>query len=292
MEYKDYYKILGVKKSDSQEDIKKAYRKLAIKYHPDKNKGDKKAEDKFKEISEAYDVIGNPEKRKQYDTLGMNWKNMQGGGGFSGFDGNFKDIFGGGFSGIFDQFFNMGGAGPQGFSQAPQRGQDYEQDTSISLEEAFHGTEQVYSLNGEKLKIKIKPGTTDGQKLRLRGKGGEGMRPDLNGDLIIKVHVYSHPNFERKGDDLYFDFKVDLYTAVLGGKAEIKTLSGNKQITLPAGTTNGKTFRLKGLGMPNYKNNEEKGNLYAKVNIQVPTNLTSEEEKLFKKLAKLRGVTV
>ncbi len=310
MDYKDYYKILGVNKSASQDEIKKAYRKLAVKYHPDKNPDNKKAEEKFKEISEAYEVLKDPEKRKKYDELGANWKyyEQQGasGGGYGGspfggrggtrveFDG---DMFGGGFSDFFKSFFGGSagytsygpgaGAGRRGDGSYAFKGQDQEAQMSISLEDAYQGVTKLVNVNGNQLRLKIKAGIKDGQTLRLKGKGAPGMNGAPAGDLYLKIQLNTHPDFERKEDDLYTDLPVDLYTAVLGGKTTIKTLKGEVTITLPKGTENGKVLRLKDLGMPHYQHDNRFGNLYAKVNISIPKDLSEEEVELFKKLRQL-----
>ena len=318
MEYKDYYKILGVSKNASQEDIKKAYRKLAVKYHPDKNQDDKKAEERFKDIAEAYEVLKDPEKRKRYDELGANWKYYQqndgGAGGFDWskykgrggtrveFEGDFGDLFGGGgFSDFFNSFFGGFGAGSTGRSQFRTesggssfdrssafgaKGQDLESQMSISLEEAYHGVTKILNVNGNQLRLKIKPGIRDGQTLRLKGKGGPGVN-GAAGDLYLKINISPNATFERKGDDLYVDLPVDLYTAILGGKTNVKTLKGAVSVNIPKGTENGKTLRLKGLGMPNYENNHVFGDLYAKVRVSIPKNLSEEEINLFKQLKQL-----
>jgi curved DNA-binding protein len=301
MEYKDYYKVLGLEKNASQEEIKKAYRKLAVKYHPDKNKGDKKAEEKFKEISEANEVLSDPEKRKKYDQLGSNWKQYeQAGGGFdwsqfggarggsrTEYQGDFGDFMGGGFSDFFKSFFGGGfaGAGQQGGGYGFKE-PDIQASAQITLEEAYNGTARLLDLNGRKLRVKIKPGVEDGQTLRIKNQGTN----DPNkGDLFIKIEVAPNPVFTRKGNDLYVDVSVDLYTAILGGKAKVQTLGGGVSINIPKGTDAGKVLRLKGLGMPLYNNPTEKGDLYAKIQLTVPKNLTKEEESLFKKLAELRN---
>lgn len=307
MDYKDYYKILGVDKNASQDEVKKAYRKLAVKYHPDKNSGNKEAEAKFKEISEANEVLGNPEKRKQYDALGANWKHYQQqgaggrnayqnsnqgrpGGGFA-YEGDFDDVFGnnGGFSDFFQSFF---GGGTQGGyrSASPPKGQDYKAEARISLEEAFHGTTRMLELNGQKLRVKIKPGIPDGQSLKIKGKGAAGMNQGPAGDLYINVVVEPHPRFERKGNDLHTVVDVDVYTAVLGGKQEVDTLKGKMKITIPKETDSGNVLRLKGLGMPVYNQTETFGDLYVKVNVKMPRNLTEEEVALFEKLKDLRRI--
>jgi curved DNA-binding protein len=309
MEYKDYYKTLGVEKSATQDEIKKAYRKLAVKYHPDKNKGDKEAESKFKEIAEAYEVLKDPEKRRKYDTLGANWKQYQtqGGGGFDDYDwsafggragrggtrgefeGNFNDFFGGGgFSDFFNNFFGGGFGRRTEAAQQGFKGKDYEGELTISLEEAYSGTQRMIDVEGKKLRIKIKPGIADGQALRIRQKGGQGVRGGEPGDVFLKINVLQHSIYERQGDDLNTNLDVDLYTAVLGGKTRISTLKGDMEINIPEGTENGKKLRLKGLGMPVHDNPGSFGDLYVKINVVVPKNLTSEEKDLFVKLAALR----
>lgn len=311
MDYKDYYKILGVDKKASQEEIKKAYRKLAVKYHPDKNPDDKAAEDKFKEIGEAHEVLGNPEKRKQYDELGSNWKQYQkegygsfggrsrqqtGGSPFGGgfeFQGDPSEFFGGGssgFSDFFEAFF--GGAGrASGQSSAGdfRRGYDFDVPGSdvtgevpISLQEAYKGTERVIGLGDEKIKVKIKPGAYDGLKLRIKGKGQKGPSGKA-GDLFLTVKLQPNSVYKRNGDDLYMQVPVDMFTAMLGGKQEIITLDGKLKITIPEGTQNGKQLRLREKGMPVY-GKSGKGDLYIKLNVKLPENLNEEQKDLLKQL--------
>ncbi|MDX5420706.1 MAG: J domain-containing protein [Hymenobacteraceae bacterium] len=306
MEYKDYYKILGVDKTASQADIKKAYRALAKKYHPDKTKGDTAAEDKFKDISEAYEVLGDAEKRKQYDQLGANWRQFQQGGfgggrgqqygqpggGFGGtfYEGDFSDMFGGGggegFSDFFQQFF--GGAAGGGYGQrsgrAAAKGQDYEAEMEITLQEAYEGTSRLLNVNNQQLRITTKPGVADGQVLRIKGKGGPAIGGGVSGDLYIKVLVKPDPRFERKGDDLYSDLTINLFTAILGGSAQVNTMSGQLKLTIPEGTQNGKVLRLRGKGMPVYGKPDQHGNLYVKINVKLPVRLSGEERELFEKL--------
>ncbi|WP_299708762.1 J domain-containing protein [uncultured Pontibacter sp.] len=303
MEYKDYYKILGVEKSASQADIKKAYRALAKKYHPDKNKDDKAAEEKFKDISEAYEVLGDEQKRKQYDELGANWRHFQQGGGQyqgrpgGGFRGTYHeadmgDMFGGGsgFSDFFEQFFGGGfaqqGASFRGRGQAP-KGQDYEAEMLISLQEAYSGASRLLTVNGQQLRITTKPGVADGQVLRIKGKGGPAVAGGAPGDLYIRVQVQPFPGIDRQGDNLHTQLNLDMYTAILGGEEQVHTLSGKLKLKIPAGTQNGKTLRLRGKGMPVYGKPDLHGDLYVKIEVQLPVHLSAEERELMERLREL-----
>jgi len=312
MEFKDYYKILGVEKTATKDEISKAFRKLAVKYHPDKNPNNKASEEKFKEITEANEVLSDPEKRKKYDTLGANWNQYhstgkgfedfysqfggtrRGSGTTYEFSGDFGDLFGGmggGFSDFFESFFGgrgrqtKTGFGSKGFQNQPA-GADVEADLHISLEEAFNGSERQVSLDGKKLKIKINPGTTDGQKLRLKGLGRSSIQGGTKGDLFLNIHILQHPFYEIKEGELFYNLDVDLYIAVLGGKEEIKTLDGKKiNINIPEGTESEKILRLKNLGL---RNENRRGDLFVKVHVTIPKNLSEKEKKLFKDLSKLR----
>lgn len=321
MDYKDYYKVLGVTKQASQEDIKKAYRKLAVKYHPDKNKGDKAAEDKFKEISEANNVLSDPEKRRQYDELGSNWSRYQQAGGAGGFNWSeyaqqqqqgrgrtyrtydFGDAFegaagsggngrrGGGFSDFFQNFFGGGGfEGATGGSRQSSAfsGHDLKAEMEINLQQAYTGTTHILNVNGQQLRIKLKPGIEDQQTLKLAGKGAPGIRGGSSGDLYLTVHVAKHPQYERKGDDLYLDLPVDLYTALLGGKVSVETLSGTVNMNLPELTQNGRVLRLRDKGMPRYNQQDQFGDLYVRIQVELPSQLSEEEKLLFEKLRNLK----
>ncbi|WP_337872805.1 J domain-containing protein [Ignavibacterium sp.] len=312
MEFKDYYKILSVDKNATQEEIKRAYRKLAMKYHPDRNTGDKSAEEKFKEITEANEVLSDPEKRKKYDTLGANWKQYEhaghgfddfftqfggaqsGGGRTYNFSGNLGDLFGnlGGFSDFFESFFGSRGRRQQGgftthdFTQQSDSGIDLEADLNITLEEAFSGGERIINVDGKKVKIKINPGTKDGQKLRLRGLGRSKTSSSQRGDLYLNIHILQHPFYEIKDSSLYYNLDIDLYTAVLGGKEYIKTLDGKTiSINIPEGADSGSILRLKNLGM---QKESGRGDLFVRINVTVPKNLSEEEKQLFGKLQSLR----
>lgn len=318
MEYKDYYKILGVSKSASQDEIKKAFRKLAVKYHPDKNAGDKNAETKFKEINEANEVLGDAAKRKQYDQLGMNWKQYQQSGTGGGFDWgkyqqqsgrqggqthyqDFGDMFGGsgggGFSDFFEAFFggsggggSFGGAKQRTGRRAQLKGEDMQAELPVTLEEAYKGAEKIFEISGQTIKLRVKKGVNDGQILRLAGKGNPGHNGGPSGDLLIVIKVEKHPLYNRIDNDLYMDLPVDIFTAVLGGKIDVQTLKGKIKMNIPAETSNGKTLRLAGMGMPEYGNESHHGDMYVKVDLQTPKNLTPEEKKLFEKLAEMRKV--
>ncbi len=317
MEYKDYYKILGVSKSASQDELKKAYRKLAVKYHPDKNEGDKAAEDKFKEIGEAYEVLKDPEKRKKYDQLGANWKQYENAGynnrnyGYSNFagsnpgggssfyyEGDLGDIFGSsgeGFSDFFKSFFGGGGsrAGSEFSSQQRAfKGSDLQAEMEITLAEAVSGTTRILNIDGEKLRVKTKPGAYTGQELRIKGKGGHGTKGGNRGDIYIKIKVQPDFRYTIDGNNLILKADIDLYTAVLGGKTELDTLSGKINVPVPAGSQNGSKLRLRGKGMPVYGKPGVAGDLYVQLNVQIPRNLNQDELKLFKKLRDLKKTKV
>lgn len=300
MEYKDYYKVLGVERSATQDQIKKAYRKLAVKYHPDKNPGDKAAEEKFKEISEAYQVLGNEESRKKYDELGANWKQYEnmgyGGQGFQGFDGQGFEGFGNsGFSDFFDMFFgghggggfdfgniNFGGGGRGRTRTRAMKGQDLTASIDMTLREAYFGSQRMFKIGGETIKISIKPGVKDGQTLRVKGKGNPGYNGGENGDLLLKIHIMQDPVYQRDGDDMIRNINIDVYTAILGGKVEIDTMKGNVNVPIKPQTQNNSMLRLKGLGMPHY-GKEGNGSLLLKVQLMLPNHFSEKELDLIKK---------
>jgi len=298
MEYKDYYKVLGVDKKASQDDIKKAYRKLAVKYHPDKNPGDKKAEEKFKEINEANDVLGDPDKRKKYDDLGENWQQYQQSGFPNGFNtqgrrsqrGGAEHYDDGQFSDFFESIFGSGSPFGGGFGGGSRRrsqmkGEDYQAETTITLEEAFHGTTRTVNLANHKLNLKLKPGIAEGQVLRMKDKGGPGIGGGPAGDLFITIHVSPGGRFERRGDDLYFDQPLDAFTAILGGKINVQTIDKTIKLNIPEGTDSDKTFRLKEMGMPKYgSTTHERGDAYVRVVITVPKNLSEADKDALKKI--------
>ncbi|MGQ9849123.1 MAG: DnaJ C-terminal domain-containing protein [Aggregatilineaceae bacterium] len=308
MEYPDYYRILGVDRNASTKDIRKAYRRLARQYHPDVNPGDKQAEEKFKQINEAYEVLSDEEKRRKYDQLGQSYQQWQRMGGQpGGFDwaswmggqpGGFRVEFvdtdesaGDLFSEFFRSFF--GGMGQPHTTQRRAsrqaiRGQDLEVIAHISLEDAYRGTERLVQVGGRQLSVKIPPGARDGTRVRLRGKGEPGYAGGQPGDLDVIVQVNEHPLFKREGDDLYLDLKVPLYTAVLGGTVQVPTLGGTVSLNIKPGTQSGQTIRLRGKGMPRLRQPGVYGDLFARVLIQVPADLSREERALFERLRSLR----
>ncbi|GEP96269.1 DnaJ C-terminal domain-containing protein [Chitinophaga cymbidii] len=306
MEYKDYYKILGVDKKASAADIKKAYRKLAVKYHPDKNPDDKLAEEKFKELNEAYEVLSDEEKRKKYDEFGENWKYYeQGGGGNTGdFDWGrwrgqgggqqqYEDIFGEGgqFSDFFEHLFGGGfrSRGQQGRTRT-RKGTDLHATMQVGLQDVYTGATKQIEVNGQKLNLKIKPGTYQGQVLRLKGKGHPGRNGGEPGDLLLEIGIAEDPRYELKGKDVYLELPLDLYTAVLGGKVPVAVPGSPLQLSIPAGTDGGRLFRLKGKGLPAPEGGRETpGDFYVKVRITVPKQLSDEEKELFTRLSKLGG---
>lgn len=310
MEFKDYYKILGVSKNATLEQIKAAYKELAKKYHPDKNKQDPKAEEKFKEINEAYQVLSDKEKRSKYDNLGSQWNSYQNTGGSSD---NFNweewftpssrgrrksktvgDFFssGGGLSDFFEKIFGEGFSSTQysqsqGYQRTPVQGNDIKTDVEISLEEAFRGTTRMLSIDSKKVEVRFKPGIQDGQVLKLPNLGNPGQNGGQNGNLFVTVKIAPHPKLERKGDDLYVDVSVDYLTMILGGIAKINTLSGPVKFDIPQFTQNEKVFKLANQGMPNYNNPEKRGDLYVKLIAKLPESLTDSEFLLIKELKEL-----
>lgn len=319
MDYKDYYRILGVSKNADDKEIKKAYRKLAQQYHPDKNPGDAAAERKFKEVSEAYTVLSDAEKRSHYDRFGSQWNRYaQSGGNAQDFwqqwarssSGNagggqytrsvspeeFEQMFGGAGSGGFSDFFQTifggmpgGGFAQQGGAERYTRGQPASRQRSstdipvtLSLEEAFSGTtRQLESNDGVRFEVTIPRGVKTGSKVRVRDPRGT--------TLYLKIEIKPHDRFIRESDNLRIIADVDLFTAVLGGEIEVQTLSKNIVLTVPPGSQSGKVFRLRGLGMPNLKNSNRRGDLLVELHVMLPTNLTEQQKALFEQLRELGG---
>ncbi|MGC8878696.1 MAG: DnaJ C-terminal domain-containing protein [Anaerolineae bacterium] len=318
MEYKDYYKILGVDKNATEKQIKAAYRKLARQYHPDMNPNNPEAEARFKEINEAYEVLSDPEKRAKYDQLGADWQRWQRAGGHpSDFDWSrwtttpggqrvhvqygapedFADLFG--EDSLFSEFFNSifgnmgtharrtGGFGTYEYQARSQTGRDVEYEVEISLSEAYHGTTRVLSRDGRRLEVRIPPGAKTGTRVRVRGEGERGIGGGSSGDLYLRIKVAPDPRFERTGDDLRVTVPVDLYTAVLGGEVAVPTLTGEVKLKIPAGTQNGQVFRLRGKGMPKIKSPGEYGDLFVRIDVRLPTQLSAKQRALFEELRRM-----
>ena len=338
MEYKDYYKVLNVSRGASADEIKKAYRKLARKYHPDVNPGDKKAELRFKEINEAYEVLSDPDKRRKYDTLGPNWQEQFGppsgagrrtytyGGRPSSTPFDF-DAGGAGFSDFFEALFGRSGAAAPGMGTRGPRedlrrrtGDNIEQPVEVTLQEAFSGGMRTFNIQStevcpickgtgeisnrpctncggqgmiprnKRIQVKINAGVDNGSRIRVAGEGQPGIGGGPRGDLYLIISVKPDPMFERKGDDIYADVDVDLVTMMLGGEVPVPTPDGRKlALTIPPETQNRRLFRLAGKGMPRLRG-DGSGNLYARVQVRLPTHLSSEERSLFEKLARTRHV--
>lgn len=314
MEFKDYYTLLGISKTATADEIKKAYRKLAVKHHPDKNQGNKQAEEKFKAIGEAYEVLKDPVKRKKYDTLGSNWKQYeqnagngadfsqwaQQGQGRSRNRSSGSDDFGGSdFSDFFNSFFRGGydqdpgnpfeqqGRGRSG--GRPLKGQDFEASMEVTLEESYQGSKRIVNIGDEKINMTIPPGVYNGQVLRVKGKGAAGRRGGEAGDLYIHVNILPDPLYEIKDNDLYCDTHVSLYKAVLGGEITVLAPKGSFTMKIPRETQNGKVLRMKGLGMPVYRKKNEFGDLYLRIIVDLPQNLSPREIELFSQLSALRS---
>ena len=308
--YKDYYKILGVGREASKDEISKAFKKLARQYHPDLNPGNKEAEEKFKEINEAYEVLKDEQKRKMYDQLGPNWQQGQqfsggnpfgGGGPFGGgtrFTFNGQEFSGGqgfegsGFSDFFETLFGgrqsaqFGGQGFDGFSSRPQRGRDVEADITVSLEDAVKGGERSVTLQGgdgpKTLKVNIPAGVKDGAKLRLAGQGYASPNGGAKGDLYLRIRFAPHSLFHVDGTDLTYEVRLQPWQAVLGAKVTIPTLDGNVELSIPAGTGSGKKMRLRGKGLGPASS---RGDLYVRVGIDAPKDLTPKQRELWESLA-------
>lgn len=302
---KDYYSLLGVNKSASQDEIKKAFRKKAKQYHPDANRDDPTAEARFKEINEAYDVLGDETKRKQYDQFGTNWSQFAQQGDFNngGAYNYTRNVNPEDLNDILEQMFGgaagspfSGGRSPFGGGRSPfgggfgrqrpqpQRGQDIEQSVRITLEEAYSGTERLLNKDGRQLRVSIPPGADTGTKVRLKGEGYNGVRGGQSGDLYLVVEVYDgNTPFTRDGDNLIVEVEVDAFTAMLGGDVEIPTMERPVRLKIPAGSQTGRKFRLSGKGMPKMKG-DGNGDLYAKLVITIPTKLNDEQKQLAEQL--------
>ena len=291
MDYKDYYKTLGVDRKASDDEIRKAYRKLAKQYHPDYNPNNKGAEEKFKEINEAYEVLSDAKKRSHYDRLGSDYSQWQRRGGPGNFNwdhygsgtrvnmDDLNDMFGGGgFSDFFQTIFGMGSARSSSRSQP----QGYQQEIDITLEEAYKGTTRLIESNGKQKRVRIPGGVRTGSKVRVAGSGPNGL------DLYLIVQVAEDSRFERRGNDLHTSASIDVFTAILGGDADVETFDGRIKLTIPAGTQPEQVFRLAGRGMPQVRDQKDKGDLFVKIKVQIPKYLSSKQRELLEEVSKIK----
>ena len=291
MEFIDYYKILGVDKNASQEDIKSAYRKLARKHHPDLNPNDKEAHKRFQQINEANEVLSDAEKRKKYDKYGKDWQHSEqfekarqqqrpfGGHGeysYSGEDGGHD------FSDFFSSLFGGGSS-----RQTKFRGQDYNAELHLNLHDAYKTHKQTITVNGKNIRITIPAGIENGQVIKLKGYGAQGVNGGPNGDLYITFVISNNTMFKRNGNDLYTNVKIDLYTAILGGEVTLDTVGGKIKLKVAPETQNGSKIRIKGKGFPVYKNEDKFGDLYVTYEVVLPTKLTEKQKELFTQLSKM-----
>lgn len=303
MDYKDYYKILGVERSASTDDIRKSYRKLAMQYHPDRNPGNKQAEEKFKEINEAYQALSDPQKRARYDQLGSEYSNWQQRGAPGDFDwsqwfnnqqsgrggtrveyGDLNDLFGqGGFSDFFQSIFGGGMSGTATGTRT-RSVPAYQQPIVISLQEAHEGALRSFQSSGRKVEVRIPAGVKTGSKVRVAGAGPEGR------DLYLIVEVAEDVRFEREGNDLRTSVTIDAFTAILGGEAEVETMDGKVKLKIPAGTQPEQVFRLAGRGMPHLKSAHTKGDLFVRVKVRIPKQLSSRQKALLEEAARQKSV--
>lgn len=298
MSFIDYYKILGVKKDASESEIKKAYRKLARKYHPDLNPNDKEAERKFKEINEAHEVLSDAENRKKYDKYGKDWKHAeefekarqqqqyqqrsqgQSSQGYTESD----------FSDFFESMFGGARAGGRaGGRQARFKGQDFHAELQLELIDVYKTHKRTLTVNGKNIRLTIPAGVENGQTIRIKGYGGEGLSGGPNGDLLLTFSIANHTTFKRDKANLYKTVDIDLYKAVLGGDITVDTFDGKVKLKVTPGTQNGTKVKLKGKGFPVYKKEGQFGNLYITYNVELPTKLSAKEKELFNELAKLRS---
>ena len=295
MTYIDYYKVLGIDKKASEGDIKKAYRKLARKYHPDLNPDDKEAEKKFKEINEANEVLSNPEKRTKYDQYGKDWKHAEefekakqqqrssGQGSSQSFEGeDFSDFFGSMFGGASS-------GGQRGGRSVKFRGQDYSAELQLNLKDVYTTHKQTLTVNGKSIRLTIPAGVKNGQVIRIKGYGGDGINGGPKGDLNIRFSILNDTKFKRDEDNLYTSVELDLYKAMLGGEVIIDTFDGKVKLKVQSETKNGSQVKLKGKGFPVYKKEGQFGDLYVTYHLTTPTKLTGKEKELFEELAKLRA---
>src|SRR5687767_12327092 len=296
MEFIDYYKVLGVDKNATQDDIKKAYRKLARNLHPDLNPNDKEAHKKFQQLNEAIEVLSDPEKRKKYDQYGKDWQHaeqfeqarqsQQRGGGYARetFTGDFNESE---FSDFFNSMFGNMGSGGFRQRQTKFRGEDYHAELQLNLTDIYKTHQQVLTVNDKSIRITIPAGVENGQKIKIKGHGGPGINGGPNGDLYIIFHIINNTKFRRDGNDLHITVNLDLYAAVLGGEIIMDTLDGKVKLKVNPETQNGSRIKLKGKGFPVYKKEGEFGDMVITFQIKIPTNLTDKQRELFKELSKL-----
>lgn len=298
MAFIDYYKVLGIAKTASTKEVKAAYRKLARKYHPDLNPNDKAAEQKFKEVNEANEVLSDPEKRKKYDEYGKDWKHadqfeqtkqqQQHYQQRQSRQGASQSFEGGDYSDFFEQMFGgsfTGGAG----RNVRFKGQDFNADLELNLSEVYENHKRTLTINGKKIRITIPAGIHNEQVIRIKGQGGEGANGGPKGDLLIRFILHNDTSFKRDKDNLYSSVDLDLYTALLGGELEVNTFDGKVKLKVPPETQSGTKVKLKGKGFPKYKKPNEFGDLYLTYELKLPTNLSTEEKELFQKLSKIRN---
>ena len=304
MAYIDYYKVLGLDKSATEAEIKKAYRKLARKYHPDVNPGDTEAEEKFKQVNEANEVLSNPENRKKYDKYGKDWQHADAyeqaeqqrnqysrsasGGGRAQYSGGFDE---GDFSDFFGSMFGGGAGGGfrGGGRQAQFRGQDFNATLELELREVFEKHKRTLTVNGKNIRLTIPAGVENGQTIKIKGYGGPGVSGGPNGDLYLQFIINNNTSFRRDGANLYKTVPIDLYTLILGGELVIETFDSSVKLKVAPETPNGKQVKLKGKGFPVYKKEGQAGDLYITYEVKMPQNLSDKEKELFEELAKLRS---
>jgi len=306
MEYKDYYKILGVDRNASQEEIRRTYRKLALQHHPDRNPGNKQAEERFKEINEAYQVLSDPQKRSHYDRLGDSYSHWQTSGTPSDFNwgdwftspaggarvaygdlGDLEDLFG---EGAFSEFFRtiFGGPGGKGTIRRQRSAPSYQQPVTISLQEAHNGTTRQLKIDNRRIEVKIPAGVRTGSKIRVAGKG-PASPTGQTGDLYLSINVADDAQFDRQGNDIHTQVTIDAFTAMLGGETEVQTLAGRVMLTIPPGTQPEQVFRLSGRGIPQLRNPPVKGNLYVRVKVRIPRQLTAKQKTLLEETKRLKS---
>lgn len=302
-EFIDYYQVLGVSKDASEQEIKKAYRKMARKYHPDLNPDDKEAQRKFQRANEAHEVLSDPEKRKKYDKYGKDWQQAeafeqaeqqrQQQGGFGGqrtyqTGGDFEGFSGEGFSDFFETMFGGQAGGQSRHRRTAFRGQDYDASLQLRLSEVYQTHKRTLTVGGQQIRITIPAGVENGQTIKIKGYGGKGVNGGPAGDLYITFQIQNDTAFRRDGAHLYKTVELDLYTAVLGGKMTVEAMDGKVKLKVPPETQNGTKVKLKGKGFPVYKKEGQFGDLFLTYEVKIPTNLSDKEKALFKELAQAR----